>query len=376
MKTPPPVVPPAVSPTPDLGRITFNVLLICALIAASFWILRPFIGPGIWATMVVVATWPAMLKVQAMLGGRRWAAVCVMSGLLLLLFVVPLTLIIVTVIENSEALLQFASRVTTFQIPGTAPTWLTSLPLVGDSIGAAWARLAALGTTGLLAQLTPYAASATRWLVGEAGNLGLLVVQFLITVALAAVMYADGETWGSAVRRFGHRLGGLRGEGAVVLAGNAIRGVAMGVAGTAIVQASLAGLGMAVAGVPYAALLTAVALVMCIAQIGPVLVLGGAVAYLFWQDSTAWAVGLLVWTVFVGTLDNVLRPLLIRRGADLPLLLIFVGVIGGLLAFGRVGLFVGPVVLAVAYTLIDAWTREDRPAVTAALAEPRPDEQP
>jgi predicted PurR-regulated permease PerM len=123
-------------------------------------------------------------------------------------------------------------------------------------------------------------------------------------------------------------------------------------------QTVLAGLGLAVAGVPFAGLLTGIILLLCIAQIGPVVVLVPAVIWLFWSDSTGWGVALLVWTIIVGLMDNFLRPMLIRKGADLPLLLIFAGVIGGLLAFGIIGLFVGPVVLAVSYTLLNEWMRE------------------
>jgi len=150
--------------------------------------------------------------------------------------------------------------------------------------------------------------------------------------------------------------------GVVVLAGQAIRAVALGVVVTALAQTILAGLGLAVAGIPFAGLLTGVILLLCIAQIGPILVLVPAVAWLFWNDQTAWGTALLVWTVGVGVMDNILRPFLIRRGADLPMLLIFAGVIGGLLAFGIVGLFVGPVVLAVTYTLLKDWMGDEMPA--------------
>ncbi len=140
-----------------------------------------------------------------------------------------------------------------------------------------------------------------------------------------------------------------------MLAGQAIRGVALGVGVTALVQAGLGGIGLAIAGVPFAGLLTAVMLLLCIAQLGPMLVLIPAVVWLYWSGDTGWGTFLLVWSLVVGTMDNFLRPVLIKRGADLPLLLIFAGVIGGLLAFGLVGIFVGPVVLAVAYTLLGAW---------------------
>ena len=132
----------------------------------------------------------------------------------------------------------------------------------------------------------------------------------------------------------------------------------MGVGVTALVQTLLGGLGLAVAGVPMAGLLAAVMLMLCIAQLGPALVLFPAVGWLFWTGQSAWGTVLLAWSVVVSTLDNVLRPVLIRRGADLPLLLIFAGVIGGMIGFGLIGIFVGPVVLAVTYTLLEAWIDE------------------
>jgi predicted PurR-regulated permease PerM len=163
------------------------------------------------------------------------------------------------------------------------------------------------------------------------------------------------------VRDFANRLAGERGVGAVKLAGQAIRAVALGVVVTAVVQTLLAGIGLAAAGVPFAGLLSAVMLLLAVAQIGVVPVMLCAIGWLYWKDHAGIAAALLVWTVLVGTVDNVLRPLLIRQGANLPLLLIFAGVIGGLLAFGLVGLFVGPVILAVSYTLLLAWIDEGLP---------------
>jgi predicted PurR-regulated permease PerM len=180
-----------------------------------------------------------------------------------------------------------------------------------------------------------------------------------LTVVIAVILYTRGEAARDAAIRFGSRLAGDRGERVVLLAGQAIRAVALGVVVTALVQTVLAGLGLAVAGVPFAGLLTGVILLLCIAQIGTVVVLVPAVIWLFWNDAQGWGTALAIWTVVVASLDNVLRPLLIRRGADLPLLLIFAGVIGGLLAFGIIGLFVGPVVLAVSYTLYNEWVREE-----------------
>ena len=160
------------------------------------------------------------------------------------------------------------------------------------------------------------------------------------------------------MRRLGRRLAGDRGVSSIVLAGQAIRAVALGVGVTAILQTGLGGLGLVIAGVPFAAVLSALMLMLCIAQAGPSLVLFPAVAWMYWQGDHSWAIFLLVWSIVVVSMDNFVRPMLIRRGADLPLLLIFVGVIGGLLSFGLIGIFVGPVALAVTYTLAQAWVSE------------------
>lgn len=369
--------PPAPRPgRRDLTRLTFGVLFIGLLLGTSLWVLRPFLGPTIWATMVVVATWPLMLRVQGAFGGRRWLAVTAMTLLLLLLFVVPLVLAIATIVGNADRLLEWARVAAAWRMPEAAPAWLRSLPLLGAHVDGLWAQvseqLAALGVRDLLPRLGPYAGDLTRWFVAEVGNIGVLVLQFLLTVLIAAVMYAQGEEAARQVRLFAQRLGGERGDSAVLLAGGAIRGVALGVGGTALVQALLGGLGLALAGVPAASLLTALMFMLCIAQIGPVPVLLGAAAYVYWgEGSLGWAIALAAWALIVGTIDNVVRPVLIKLGADLPLILIFAGVIGGLFAFGLVGIFVGPVVLAVGYTLLEAWMheRDEPPAPPPAPPE-------
>ncbi|RZL86854.1 MAG: AI-2E family transporter YdiK [Variovorax sp.] len=349
----------------DLAKITFGVLSIVLLIASSLWILRPFLGATIWAVMVVVATWPALLWFEARLWNRRSLAVLVMMLILLLLFVLPLTMAISTIAANAdEVAVWFRSLIA--QGPPQLPDWVARLPFVGPKLAMAWDDLVASGVAGVEAKVTPYARQVTGWLFSQAGVVGALTLQFLLTVVIAGVMYAKGETAAAEVCRFGRRLGGTRGEGAVVLAGKAIRGVALGVGVTAIVQAVVGGIGLAIAGVPFAALLTAVMFMLCIVQLGPTLVLAPATIWVFWSGSTGWGVFLLVWTVIVGTMDNFLRPMLIKRGADLPLLLIFAGVIGGLLGFGLVGIFVGPVMLAVSYTLIQAWLEDDDPPAVEA----------
>jgi predicted PurR-regulated permease PerM len=353
----------------DLAKITLGVLNLVLLIGASLWILRPFLGAAIWAAMVVVATWPMLQWFEARLWRRRSLAVLVMVLLLLLVFVLPLTLAISTIAANADEVVNWLKTLIS-QGPPQLPDWVGQLPLVGPKLVAAWSDLVASGVAGLEAKVTPYAKEVTGWLFAQAGVVGALTLQFVLTVVIAGLMYAQGEAAAERVRRFGHKLGGQRGEDAVVLAGKAIRGVAMGVGVTAIAQAVLGGIGLALAGVPFATLLTAVIFVLCIVQVGPTLVLAPAVVWVFWHGATGWGIFLLVWTAIVGTMDNFMRPMLIRRGADLPLLLIFAGVIGGLLGFGLVGIFVGPVLLAVSYTLMSAWL-DEADAQPAAEVQPR-----
>ena len=351
-------------PERDLTRTTLGVLFIGALIVAALWVLRPFLAPTIWATMIVVSTWPLMLWFEARLWRRRSLAVLVMSLLILMLLVVPLMLAIGTIVRHADDIVAQAAMISGFQLP-PPPPWVASLPMIGEKAAQLWAQAADTGSVGLLSKLLPYADDIAKWFVAQAGSVGLVFVQFLLTVVLAAVMYSGGEGAAMAVRRFGRRLAGVQGDNAVILAGQAIRGVALGVGVTAVLQAGLGGIGLAIAGVPFSGLLTAVMLLLCIAQLGPGLVMFPAVAWLYWSGDTGWGTFLLIWSSVVVTMDNFVRPVLIKRGADLPLLLIFGGVIGGLLAFGLIGIFVGPVVLAVAYTLVGEWIKlgEAKPTV-------------
>jgi predicted PurR-regulated permease PerM len=349
----------------DLARITLSLLFIGGLIAGSLWILSPFLGAFIWATMIVVATWPLMRRVERACGGRRWPAVAVMSLGLLAILIVPLGVALQAILGHADELVALLERLPNAHLPA-APEWLGKVPLAGERMAATWNQLASDGMAELVVQVQPHARAAAAWFAQQAGSFALLLLQFLLIVILSAVLYAGGESWGAWLRGFGRKLADEQGDRMVVLAGNAIRGVALGVVVTALVQSALGGIGLAIAGVPFAGVLTAIMFALCIAQLGPIAVLLAATAWAYYSLGAGWGTFLLVWSLVVGFMDNVLRPVLIRRGADLPLLLIFAGVIGGLVAFGVVGIFVGPVVLAVAYTLLDDWVSAGSPDRAAA----------
>lgn len=354
----------------DLARNTLAILCILGLIGLSLWVLRPFLAATVWAAMIVVATWPLFISLEARLGNRRAPAVALMALAMMLLLVMPLWMVIDTVSEHSEQLATIARNATSSGAL-MPPDWVGNLPLIGKKLAQSWRQLAAGGSAGLVAKLTPYAADTGKFALTWLSGLGSMLIQFMLIITIAAILYSSGEQAARQVRRFGRRLAGERGENSIILAGQAIRGVALGVGVTALVQTVLGGLGLAIAGIPFASLLSALMLMLCIAQIGPLLVLLPAAAWLFWTGDTGWAIFLLVWSLIVGSLDNFLRPMLIRRGADLPLLLIFAGVIGGMLSFGLVGIFVGPVALAVTYTLMQAWIADalGHDMENAALAE-------
>jgi predicted PurR-regulated permease PerM len=347
--------------SPDVAGTTLQLLALGALIAGSFWILRPFLVALTWATIIVVATWPLFLHMQAWLWGRRSPAVAAMTIILLLVLVVPLYFAIETIVENAERIADWSKSMATLTIP-QPPAWLEALPVVGAKLAARWQQLAASPPDEISARLWPIAHTLALWFVAQVGSIGLLLVQFLLAVIIAAILYANGETAARGADRFARQLAGPRGGNMVQLAAQAVRAVALGVVVTAIVQSGLAGIGLVIAGVPFVGILTALMFILGVAQVGAGPVLIAAVIWVYAKSGPAWGSGFLVWAIFCGALDNFLRPMLIKHGADLPLLLIFAGVIGGLIAFGVTGLFIGPVVLAVAYTLLVDWVSEGQPS--------------
>ncbi|MFI5001469.1 MAG: AI-2E family transporter YdiK [Reyranellales bacterium] len=338
----------------DLTRTTLAVLFIGGLIVATFLVVRPFLGATVWATTLVIATWPLMIRAQALFGGRRWPAVTLMTLGLLLIVLLPLSAAVGAIVGHSNKIVALIAAVPNFHMPAP-PDWLADVPLIGAPAAEQWRHIAELGASDVMRQVRPYVGTITQWFVGAAGSVGGLFVHLLLTIALAAVLYAWGERAAGWCLRFGRRLAGSRGEAVVVLAGQAIRSVALGVVVTAVAQTFVAGIGFTITGVPQAGLLSAVTLLLCIAQLGPFLVMAPATIWLFVTGATGAGIVLAAFTAMALALDNFLRPFLIKRGADLPLLLILVGVIGGLLSFGLLGLFLGPVVLAVTYTLLQNW---------------------
>jgi predicted PurR-regulated permease PerM len=357
--------------TPDrpseLTRTTLQVLALSTLIVASFWIVRPFLAAILWAVTGSIATWPLLLRVQSWFGGRRSLAVALMSLILLLTLLAPFYFAIVTIADHIDQLARWSKSIAQLTVPAP-PGWVRELPLIGANLAARWTQLSVAGPEQVAARLSPIVQALGVWFLSQVGNLGLLLLQFFLTVIILAILYANAETAAHGTRLFARRLAGVRGEQAALLAAQAIRGVALGIVVTAVVQTILVGIGLALVGVPFATLLTAMTFILAIVQIGPVPLLIGVVVWVYSKDGAFWGTGFLLWAIFCGLIDNFLRPVLIKRSIDIPLPLIVAGVIGGLIAFGVIGLFIGPVVLAVSHALLIAWMSETE-------AEPTPDSQ-
>ncbi len=347
----------------DFPQMIFSLMFIVIMIVACFWVVQPFILGFAWASMVVIATWPLMIKLQEWLWGRRSLAVIAMTLLLLLLFIIPITVLLNSLIDNSAPVIAWATS-GHIQLPQLA--WLNDIPVIGEKLYSSYHKLVAGGGAALMSKIQPYAGRTTGFFVSQAGHFGRILIHIGLMLLFSVLLYWRGEQVGNGIRHFAYRLASRRGDAAVLLAGQAIRAVALGVVVTALVQGILGGIGLAISGIPYATLLTVLMIVCCLAQLGPLLVLVPAIIWLYWSGDTTWGTVLLVWSCVVATLDNVLRPVLIRMGADLPMILILSGVIGGLIAFGMIGLFIGPVVLAVSYRLVSVWMHE----------MPAPDEDP
>ena len=340
----------------DVTRLTFSFLALLAMVAGSGWVALPFLAATVWGATIVIATWPVLLAVQRVLGGKRGPAVAVMVVLLLAVLIVPIGIALSALGDGAGRLAEVVRAVTHEGLP-PPPAWVRRVPVVGSSLAERW--LAASGDPALVAAtVQPYLRDGARWVAARVGSVGSTVVQLLLTVAASGILFASGEKAAAGVRRFLRRLAGPRGEEMATLAARSVRAVALGIVVTALSQTVLAGVGLGLAGVPHATVLTAVTFVLCIAQLGPLLVMAPATIWVYATGSPGRGTVLAVFTVVAITLDNFLRPFLIRKGADLPLLLILVGVIGGILGFGVVGLFVGPVILAVSWTLLASWVAE------------------
>ncbi|MFL9961296.1 AI-2E family transporter YdiK [Paraburkholderia sediminicola] len=356
----------AVRPTGDLARIVLAVAALVLLIGGSLYIVHPFVPALIWGSTIVVTTWPLMLAIQRRLGGRRWLAVTVMLWLEIVVICIPTYAAVSTLADHTADIMNFVERLPDYALP-SPPGWLRSVPLMDHATGE-WQKLSDAGPGGILAKVEPYAAVVAKWLLVQMGLVGSFAVHLILMLIVCGLLYGHGEGAVGLVTALALRVAPGNGANIVHLTGQSIRAIALGVVVTALVQASLGAAGVWAAGIPFAGVLSALMLFMCLVQLGPLVPMLGCVIWLFMHDARLTASVLLVWAIGVSALDNVLRPILIRRAVALPMVLILSGVLGGLIAIGAVGLFIGPVILAVTYHLLLAWI--EQPNGSAAQGNP------
>jgi len=335
-----------------LERIIRGVLVLL-LVGGCLLVLRPFVSALLWAVILSFASWPIYRRLLKLVHGRRTLAALIMTVAMLLVIFLPFMIIGAEVSDNIRDLTA-AARSWTETGPPAPPLWLSKVPLIGKRTVDHWQIVAAdseklleLGKR-LIAPTSALLITIGKMLVGG-------LAQLALSILIAFFLFRDGESAAKRTVAMVERIADERGRRLLKVAGDTVRGVVYGILGTALVQAVMAGLGFFIAGVPGAAMLMLLTFFLSVVPVGPPLVWVPAMLWLFHQGSTGWAVFMLIWGIGVSSIDNVVKPWLISQGSDMPFILILFGVLGGALAFGFIGVFLGPTLLAVGYRIIGDW---------------------
>lgn len=332
-----------------------TVLALALLGAGCAVVLWPFMTALIWAAILASSSWSAFLWLDRIVGERRILAASLMTALVTLVLLGPVIAVALALANNVAELGRAASTLVKDGLPD-APAWLTTLPLVGQSIHDYWQQFAhdsrrLMNELGTLAKPAQAAALAGGRLLGNG------VVDMALSVFIAFFFFLHGEALAGRLRIALERLAGTRAVYLLGIARSTVSGVIYGILGTGLAQGVLASIGFAIAGVPAAELLGVATFLLSVVPVGPPLVWGGAAIWLFQQGQPGWAAFIAAWGFFVvSTVDNVIKPYIISRGTRLPFAIVFLGVAGGVLAFGVIGAFLGPTLLAVGYRLASEWT--------------------
>lgn len=338
--------------------LILRALGIVLLVFACIKVISPFFAPLTWAAIIAVSTWPAFRWLRARLGGRAVLASSLLTMALGTALIVPLGLLVLSLADAVPQVLKLVSDLANMKLPAP-PHWMQTIPLMGPALTDAWQN-SHTDIAGLFSKLKPYLDQAAYWALGQGAQLGKTLLVLVLALILSGffLVYGDKawDTFGHILARVGGRLGGHLPE----LVARTIRSVTNGVVGTALVQGLLILVGLQIAGVPGAVILGVLCFLLAVAQLPTMLVWVPAAIWLFYADHTGYAIFLGLWgMVLVNLVENVLKPYLISHGSGLPLPLIFLGVIGGLLSWGLVGLFIGPTALAVGHTLFNFWLNRD-----------------
>lgn len=323
------------------------------LVGGCLLVLRPFVSALLWAVVLCYASWPIYGRLLKLVGDRRTLAGLIMTVGMILVVLLPFVIIGAAVTDDVRDLTTAVRSWIDTGPPGP-PDWLTKVPLLGQRSVEYWQTLAT-DTAKLLEVGKRLIAPASALLVVVGKMLISGLVELALSILIAFFLFRDGESAANWVNVAVERVAGDRGRHLLTLAGNTVRGVVYGILGTALAQAVMAGIGYVIAGVPGAGMLALLTFFLSVVPIGPPLIWIPAALWLLHEGSTGWAVFMLVWGIGVSSVDNVVKPWLISQGSDMPFLLIFFGVLGGALAFGFIGVFLGPTLLAVGYRLVTEW---------------------
>lgn len=338
-----------------------RLIALALLIVACLQIILPFLGALTWAAIIAITVWPAFVRLSGWLGERPALAAGLCSLALFLVLVVPFGILTATL---GQAVPQVATMLKELagSIAPEPPQWISDLPLVGDLLRGVWLN-AVTDMSGLVTKAMPAAEEAGVWALAQGANLALALLEFLFAILIAAIFLITADRSAKLAERLVSRLD-IGEKGSIIpLVVGTVRSVSIGLVGTASVQALVAAVGFVIAGMPGAAVLGFATFMLALVQVPTFLIWLPSAGWLYYSGESGSAVFLVLWgLLFVNTVDNFLRPYLISRGAKLPFALILMGVLGGLLAWGIIGLFIGPTLLAVAYSLARSWIGAARDA--------------
>jgi len=335
-------------------RLLVQILLL-VLFGASFWVMAPFWSALFWGAVLAFASWPVMRLLTRWLGGRESLAAGILTLVWMLLVALPLVWLGFNLADHVRDAVGLIKDIQVDGLP-EAPTWLGSIPFVGERLVAMWDSIDQQGAA-LMVTLKPYLGQVGNWLLARSAQIGGGILELTLSLVFVFFFYRDGPRLAMFVHRLLERLIGERAGYYIELVAGTVQRVVNGVIGTAAAQALLALIGFWIAGVPGALVLGIVTFLLSLIPMGPPLIWIPATAWLAWKGDYTYAVFLGVWGTFIiSGVDNVLKPYLISRGGNLPLVIVLLGVFGGLIAFGFIGLFIGPTLLAVAYSLLTDWS--------------------
>jgi predicted PurR-regulated permease PerM len=349
---------------------TLTILGVIAL--GCLTVLRPFLAALTWALILSMSTWPTYRWFERKLHGRRTIAAAIMTLLVAIALLLPLVLVGSQLAEQVTSFSAWLSEQLTRGVPGPPP-WVGDLPVVGDWLRDTWTQFS-LDSGPLTSELRPYVGTISTGLLSVAARVGKDLLELTISVLTTFFFYRDGASAARRATMVLQRLSGGRALHFLSVAENTMTGVVYGIIGTCLVQGALAGFGFWVAGVPGAFLLGLASGAASLIPMGPPLIWLPSSIWLMRTDPY-WGIALFFWGLLVvSTADNVIKPLFIHRGGTLPLLLVLLGIFGGVLSFGFLGIFIGPVLLAVGYSLIKEWAPDDTAAAGTAPLPPSGDD--